>query len=79
MDDLTRIYAFFAAIGAALLAVMGAWLSGKRDGKADEKAKEQKRNDEAHDRINKAPTGADLSDDERVQRLKRLGREWDGH
>ena len=76
---MTRIYAFFAAIGAALLAVMGAWLSGKRDGKADEKAKEQKKDLDAHDRINKADDGRGLSDDERVQRLKRLGREWDGH
>ena len=79
MDHLTRIYAFFAAIGAALLAVMGAWLSGKREGKADEKAKEQKRNDEAHDRINEADDGRLLTDEQRRVRLAKLAREWDGH
>ena len=73
---MTRIYAFFAAIGAALLAVMGAWFSGKREGKANEKAKEQKKDLDAHGRINEADDGRNLSDEQRRVRLERLGREW---
>jgi len=64
-------------IGTALAAVaavltFGAWK--KREGVQTERAREAQRDAEAeratHERINEADTGAGLSDDERVSRLR---------
>ena len=59
---------------AALVAILTFGAFKKREGVTEERAREAERdakaNEEAHDRINKADTGAGLSDDQRRERLR---------
>lgn len=80
---MTAIIAFFttsaigrtlAKIGALVLAVLtfGAWnrRHGAKAQKAKQDAADAKAEREAHERINRADTGAGLDDDQRIDRLR---------
>lgn len=55
---------------AAFAVIGGAFLAGRRDAKKAQQVEELENEVEAHDRINKADTGAGLSDDDRIARLR---------
>jgi len=67
---LTRLSIILAAIGAFIVWVL-------RMDRKGQKADDLQEDVDAHDRISKAPTGADLSDDDRMRRLQQLGQQWD--
>ena len=69
-----RFYAFLGAIGAFLAAIIGIFTAGKRQARTTARLDELKKESEAHDRINKADTGAGLSDIERRVRLSEIAR-----
>jgi hypothetical protein len=59
---------------AGALAVVAGWFTARRSGVNAERAKrtaqDAKAEREAHERINKADTGAGLSDEQRTERLR---------
>lgn len=56
--------------GAAILALIVAYFKGASSQKAKQAVKDAKAEREAHDRINKAETGAGMSDDQRIDSLR---------
>ena len=70
----SRFARLIGTVLAALAAVLTFGAYKKREGVTEERAREAQRdaqaNEEAHDRINKAETGAGLSDDQRRERLR---------
>jgi membrane protein DedA with SNARE-associated domain len=63
-----KLYA--AAILAAFAGAFALYAKGRADAKARHVVKDLKQEVQTHDRINKADTGAGLSDDERIDRLR---------
>jgi hypothetical protein len=61
---------WLAAIGGIVAALLATWLGGRRSAKTAAKIETLQNEDKAHDRINKADTGAGLSDSDRVGRLR---------
>jgi hypothetical protein len=70
-----------AALALAFLAALGlAWKKGHSRARSEAQKDALENEVEAHDRINRAETGADVDDDERVERLSRIGRgDWPGY
>ena len=66
---------WLAALGAGIAALAASWLGGRKSGKTAAKIETLKEELKAHDRINKADTGADLSDEQRIERLRSIARE----
>ena len=66
----SRIKLWLAAILAAAAGALAIYLRGSRDQKAKAKGDKLKQEVQAHDRINQADTGANLSDGERIDRLR---------
>lgn len=61
---------WLAAFGAGIVALASIWFGGRKAGKTAAKIETLKDEVKAHDRINKADTGAGLSDSDRVKRLR---------
>ena len=61
---------WLAAIGGVIAALAATWLGGRRSAKTAAKTETLKDEVKAHDRINKADTGAGLSDSGRIERLR---------
>lgn len=65
------------ALALAVLAALGIARSRWRSqGRTEARRKQKERELEAHDRINDADTGNNLTDDERIERLRRLDGDW---
>lgn len=58
--------------GAAFVIIGGAWLAGGRSAKQADKIDDLENEVEGHERLNKANTGAGISDDERIARLSKF-------
>jgi hypothetical protein len=69
-DVILRLKLYAAAILAALAAAFGIYAKGRADAKAKRAVKDLKQEVQTHDRINQADTGAGLSDDDRIARLR---------
>lgn len=69
----TRLGQAVSAVLAVLAALGLAWARGRSAARKKAKTEALEDEVEAHDRINHADTGADLGDDERLERLRRLG------
>lgn len=69
---MTRFNAALGALGAILLAVLAIFTAGGRSNAKDEKLDDQREELDAHERINNAETGTDLTDAERVLKLERI-------
>jgi hypothetical protein len=65
-----RLKLWLAAIVAVFAAFGAVYAKGRADAKAKRDVKDLKQEVQTHDRINQADTGAGLSDDERVDRLR---------
>ena len=65
-----RLKLWGLALGGAVIALASIWFGGKKAGKTAAKIETLKDEVKAHDRINKADTGAGLSDSDRVDRLR---------
>ena len=63
-----------AAFGAGVIALAASWLGGRKSAKTAAKLDAAKQELKAHDRINKADTGDDLSDEQRIERLRSIAR-----
>jgi hypothetical protein len=75
----TRLGQAVSAVLALLAALGVAWAKGRSEARKKAKTEALENEVEAHDRINRADTGADLGDDERLERLRRLGHgDWNG-
>jgi hypothetical protein len=75
----TRLGQAVSAVLALLAALGVAWARGRSAARKKAKTEALENEIEAHDRINRADTGADLSDDDRLERLRRLGHgDWNG-
>lgn len=75
----SRIGRALAAAGAFLALLGAAWLKGRSQAKQDAERDKLQNEVDAHDRINRAETGANLDDAQRVDRLRKMGRgEWPG-
>ena len=66
---------WLAAFGAGVIALAATWLGGRMSAKTAAKLDAAKQELKAHDRITNADTGDDLSDAERVERLRSIARE----
>lgn len=64
-----RLKLWAAAVLAAVAGAFAIYAKGRADAKAKRKADELKQEVQTHDRINRADTGAGLSDDDRIDRL----------
>ena len=64
---------WLAAIGG-IIALAATWLGGRKSGKTAVKLDAAQKELAAHDRLNETDTGADLTDDERVERLRAIAR-----
>jgi hypothetical protein len=65
-----RLKLWAAAIIAAMAGAMALYAKGRADAKAKRAMQDLTQEVKAHDRINKAETGAGLSDGERIDRLR---------
>lgn len=72
----TRLGRWFAAAGALVLAILGAFVAGKREGKSDAKADKLREELDAIKRVEDAETGIGATDAERIEWLRDLGRKW---
>ena len=70
-----KIKVWIAAIGAFCAALGLAYLRGQKSA-ANKVVKKEL---QAHGRINEADTGIGATDAERIERLQRMGKQWDSH
>lgn len=61
---------WIAGAGAALVALLGAWVARKRSGAVRAENRGLRANEKQHERMNNADTGIGATDDERVKRLR---------
>jgi hypothetical protein len=64
------LWPYLIAAVTAIAGALGLYFKGRADAKAKRKADELKQEVKAHERINKADTGAGLDDDQRIDRLR---------
>ena len=58
--------------GAAVVILGGVWMASARNTKQAQEIDHLENEVEAHERLNKADTGAGISDDERIARLSKF-------
>ena len=63
---------------AALLGLVGSYFKGRADARKDAALGAAKADLKAHERMNDADTGADLTDEQRVERLRDLATKLGG-
>jgi hypothetical protein len=68
---IARIKGWLAAIGLALVSVLGAWLKGRSRGRADAQAREDAAYRETRERIDHAGNDVDSASDADVDRRLR--------
>ena len=70
-----KIKLWIGAAGAFCFTLLAAYVGGRKSAAGRVVEKELK----AHGRINEADTGIGATDAERVERLQRMGKQWDGN
>lgn len=66
------LWPYLAAGLAAIVGIVGSYMKGRSDATAKARVKDLKVDLEAHERMNHADLGADATDDERIDRLRRF-------